>query len=105
MSNLKDLIKEALGDKGVTVSDIEMAAVPNEKDDEGKGYQLMCWEEAAKIFDYEFDSGYGGEEAHRFWIWTRDWIFFKGTYDGMEWVTCVPRNPLVDCSPYSIGGE
>ena len=53
--------------------------------------------------DREFDQGYGGTKGHPFIIWTLDWIYFSVMYDGSEWVSSVPRNPLTSFSPEHFG--
>ena len=61
-------------------------------------------EEALNILDFEFDSGYGGEEGYSLYAWTKSKVIIKGTYDGSEWYGVVPRNPSKDVKPESIGG-
>lgn len=59
---------------------------------------------ALQILDFEFDSGYGGEEGYAVYVWTKDKIIVKGCYDGSEWYTAIPRNPDKNIVPTSIGG-
>lgn len=60
--------------------------------------------EALKILDFDFDGGYGGENGYAVYVWTKDWIIIKGTYDGSEWYDKIPRNPNKKIKPSSIGG-
>jgi len=61
-------------------------------------------DKALEILDFEFDSGYGGEEGYSVYVWAKDEIIVKGTYDGAEWYEVIPRNPDKDIMPTSIGG-
>jgi len=61
-------------------------------------------DEALKLLDFNFDSGYGGEEGYALYVWTKDWIIVKETYDGAEWYIKIPRNPTDKVMPESIGG-
>jgi len=60
--------------------------------------------DAFKLLDFEFDEGYGGEEGHSLYVWTKTKVIVKGTYDGAEWYEAIPRNPDKNKSPQSIGG-
>ena len=44
-------------------------------------------------FDYDFDSGYGGQECHDFYIWTKSKVLFIWEYDGSTHISHVLRNP------------
>ena len=44
-------------------------------------------------FDYDFDSGYGEQECHEFYIWTKSEVLFIWEYDGSTHISSVPRNP------------
>ena len=55
--------------------------------------------------DREFDEDYGMPEGHTFIIWTLNWIYFPVTYDGKEWVSSVPRNPLSSYHPGHFGAS
>lgn len=61
-------------------------------------------QEALSILDFEFDSGYGGEEGCSVYVWTKNWVIIKGCYDGSEWYSLIPRNPNKEVMPTSIGG-
>ena len=61
-------------------------------------------DEALKRLDFEFDSGFGGEEGHRIFAWTKSWVMFKSVYDGAESYHKIPRNPSQDIVPDGYGG-
>ena len=44
-------------------------------------------------FNYDFDSGYGGQDCHDFYIWTKSEVLFIWDYDGSTHISSVPRNP------------
>ena len=60
--------------------------------------------DALKKLDFEFDADYGGEAGYPLYIWSKNWIIVKGTYDGSEWYVKIPRNPTDKILPESIGG-
>lgn len=49
--------------------------------------------EVIDYFDYNFDSGYGGQECHSFYIWNKSEVFFIWEYDGSTHIHSIPRNP------------
>lgn len=61
-------------------------------------------EEALKRLDFEFYDGFGGEEGHRIFAWTKSWVMFKSVYDGAEIYHKIPRNPSQDIVPDGYGG-
>jgi len=65
--------------------------------------RLVPWEEAQKILDYKYDSGYGGEDCHPLYLWTASRVLFVACYDGATWIESVPRHPE-DCEPAYMGG-
>lgn len=100
--NFKNVIINKLEELGLSEEDIEEIHLGN------KGWNRSLVEaqevESLEPLDYEADLGYGGENAHSFYIYTEDWILLKGTYDGAEWVEAIPRNPNEEIVPESIGG-
>jgi len=60
--------------------------------------------EGLKKLDFEFDSGFGGQEGYCVYVWSKSWIIVKGYYDGSEWYERIPRNPDKNIRPESIGG-
>lgn len=50
------------------------------------GDVATTWEKFVGVADYEYDSGYGGQEvAHDLVIVGIDWWLERGEYDGSEW--------------------
>ena len=50
---------------------------------------LLTWDKARSIL-WQYDE----EHFDAFCVWTRSKIIFGGTYDGDDWVVCLPRNPM-----------
>lgn len=40
-----------------------------------------------------FDSGYGGVNGEAIVAYSAKYIYFKGQYDGAEWITSLPLHP------------
>ena len=55
-------------------------------------------------WDKKFDDGYGGPEGVPFIAWTEDKVIFCSCYDGSEWLSVLPRNPVETYEPTHIGG-
>ena len=68
-----------------------------------KYYPKEQVDEALKILDFEFDSGFGCEEGCRVFVWTKNVITIKTVYDGAENYVTVPRHPS-DIVPIAYGG-
>lgn len=51
----------------------------------------------------KFDTRSGGPEGEPFTVWTNDFVYFPGVYDGAEWVAFVHRNPC-DVKTEHVGG-
>ncbi len=64
---------------------------------------ILEWYVARSHLDYNYGDGYGGEDCHPVYIWTKDLIIVVGRYDGSTWLREIPRNPQ-SCSPDFIGG-
>ncbi len=58
----------------------------------------MSWPNAT------FDSGFGGSEGIPFTVWTHNFVYFPGVYDGAEWADSVPRDPNGVATRH-VGGE
>ena len=72
--------------------------------EEGRLFRKKDINKALDILDFEFDSGYGGEEGYSIYVWTKNWIILKGTYDGSESYHKIPRKPVKSPKADSIGG-
>jgi hypothetical protein len=52
----------------------------------GTRYSYMMWAEFEKIADYEYDSGYGGQEINdKLLVVGKDFWLERHEYDGSEW--------------------
>ena len=51
-----------------------------------------------------FTNGFGISKGCPFTAWGENYVYFPTVYDGMEWISCVPRNPC-DTHTYHIGRE
>jgi len=56
-----------------------------------RGEVIQC--DFDELPERKFDSGYGGMEGEPIIAFTKDRVYFKVVYDGMEWIDSVPRNP------------
>lgn len=100
MSNFKADIEEELN--GEPVEGIVVGRIYGWYDgseEEEKGFPstlrdtLQSWDVVAPLLDYEYDSGYGGQECHSIWLWTPTRVLFVHEYDGSTYVASVPRHP------------
>lgn len=103
MSNLKNDIAEALGYEPIEA--IVISRTREESYDWGEDAErpVQQWRDVAPILNYNYDSGYGGVDCHRFVAWTATRIAFLGQYDGCTWVETIPRNPQ-PLVPEGVGG-
>ena len=107
MTNIKKWIDEFLKKHKLTWKDIQKVHLGDKGWDYGNENNkpiILNAKEARKVLNYEFDSGYGGEEGHSFYIYLKDWILVKGCYDGSEWMEEIPRKTNKKIKPKSIGG-
>lgn len=104
MNAKKELLKLADGENILAISMGELGCLLDEQKHPNyfKGKQKV--EEALKILDFDFDSGYGVEEGYSLYAWTKTKVIVEGTYDGAEWYESIPRNPTDEQMPKSIGG-
>lgn len=109
MANFLKDVQEALG--GEKVAALVIGQYPGFDDDEALsrspkellGVVLPWTPEIERLFDYEYDDGFGGHECHPVIIWTATRVIISGCYDGSTWLTSVPRNPK-PYMPSFIGG-
>ena len=103
MNAKKEILELLDGDEieAICLGVIDIDYSRNAKPDFYKGERIK---DALKKLDFEFDAGYGGEEGYPLYIWSKNWIIVKGTYDGSEWYVKIPRNPIDKILPESIGG-
>ena len=55
-------------------------------------------------FAVSFDDGYGGAEGPAVLAWTETRVYFPAVYDGAEWLSSAPRNPVSEGQPH-VGGQ
>ena len=51
----------------------------------------------------EFEDGAGEQEGNSFYAWSDNWVYFVNSFDGMERVDYIPRNPTSQVKPYHHG--
>jgi len=102
MNAKKEILELLKGDKieAICLGDIDYDYIRNTIPDFYKGERIK---NALKILDFEFNAGYGSEEGYSLYVWSKNWIIVKGTYDGSEWYVKIPRNPTDKILPESIG--
>lgn len=96
-SNMKEdileAVKEELDTAIIMVTSDSHVSEENRKfpkDFIGKPVMLK---DVIDYFDYNFYSGYGEQECHEFYIWTKLEVLFIWEYDGSTHISSVPRNP------------
>ena len=104
MVNLKKTFEDAaaeMGDKliAAVVGIDDRAEYDSPERDSEIIRQVWAWDEAAKMIDYEYDSGFGGADCHAVIAWGEKFVYFVHEYDGATGIQKVPRNPM-PCSPY-----
>ena len=55
--------------------------------------QKITLDLALVLLNYEYDAGFGGQDCHNIYIWTKDKVYFVHEYDGATWLEYVDRNP------------
>ena len=101
MSNAKDdLIELASGEKFEAIV-LSRRKYYEWQDPEYFGPDMI--KVALKELDFEFDSGYGGEEGFRLYAWTPTKVIIKSVYDGSEAYEAIPRHPS-NIMPQAYGG-
>jgi hypothetical protein len=58
--------------------------------------QLLKWEEARPMLDYEFDRNFGQPQCDAIHAWTENKVLFVYEHDGATQVLTIPRNPTPD---------
>lgn len=59
---------------------------------------VLPWDEAKKLLDYDFDSGFGSAECHAIYAWSASLVMWIHEYDGSTHLMTAPRNPIA-CKP------
>jgi len=96
-SNMKkdilEEVKDELDTAIIMVTSDSSVSEPNNKFPKELINKPIMLKEVIDYFDYNFDSGYGGQECHDFYIWTKSKVLFIWEYDGSTYISSVPRNP------------
>lgn len=53
----------------------------------------LPWAEARAMLDYEYDTGFGGEDCNPIFAWSENWVYAVHEYDGSTGVVRLPRHP------------
>jgi hypothetical protein len=56
--------------------------------------KLIDLETALKLFDYQYNSGFGSQDCNSFTIWTDSKIYVIHEYDGSTSIVWYDRNPI-----------
>ena len=105
-----DLLASRLIDNGETLDDIVAWKFAQGHDKWTYTNGSIVWASDVSFpseeFLVEFDDDYGSSQGIPFYVWTKEFVYFPGVYDGSEWVDSVPRNPREDGPPpCHVGGE
>jgi len=95
-SNFKEDILEKVGDEVETAVIIVFGVGYNEKSihfPEDKLNIPFNLKEVINYFDYDYDSGFGGQDCDNIFIFLKKKILFIWEYDGSTSIASVPRNP------------
>lgn len=103
MANIKDWLLHAEKQTGETIEAIVVGRHYNDFDSTETIYPIFSREDGLAALDAEFDSGYGGEDCHRMYAWSKSWVFFIYAYDGATCLAKLPARPL-PCEPKYGGG-
>ncbi|MFA5808728.1 MAG: hypothetical protein WC935_00140 [Thermoleophilia bacterium] len=99
MDNLKAWMLEAADEEPILAvvigemgwGDYGSDAVPQYQ--EQRRGEVLSWDEAAPMIDYEFRSGYGAPRCNAIVAWTASKVISISQYDGSTSVFTLPRNP------------
>lgn len=72
-------------------------------EENGDDYSELITTLSKEELKIKFNDNFGSENGKPFTGWTEKFVYFPVTYDGSEWVECVPRNPC-DTATYHVGG-
>lgn len=65
--------------------------------------ELLSWDEARPLLNYDYDDGYGAPECHAITVWTENLVLWVTQYDGSTYISSIYRNP-VEHRPNMPGG-
>jgi hypothetical protein len=61
--------------------------------------EVLSWEEARPMLDYDFDRGFGAPECDAIYAWTPTRVIFVREYDGSTGLDSLPRYPDAATEP------
>lgn len=94
MPNFKQDILDAVGEEV-----IECVKIHHNRDyyDDKSNKELLnvklTWEQAAPLFNYTYNDGFGGTDCHDITVWTATRVYYIHEYDGSTALYSVERNP------------
>lgn len=105
----KSNVKEWIENKKEEYGEPEAILIQTNQDDPWEDPEVELFEfqetnKALELLDKEFDSGFGGENGPRFFVWFKEYVMGKSIYDGSEGTFLVPRDPQKDSDLYPVGG-
>ena len=56
--------------------------------------ELLAWDVARPLLDYEYDDGYGAPDCQAIKAWTDDKVLWVTQYDGSTSISSGPRGPI-----------
>ena len=77
-------------------------AVPS-YDQQRRG-EVLSWDEALPMLDYEFDDGFGAPGCNAITAWTASKVIFIDQYDGATGPVVIPRHPTAHMPKMPGGG-
>ena len=94
-ATLREFIRGGLDRYGESPEDVVQIVIGS-PDELGRGPVETQFSELSSLDEYEGDTGFGGEELPDFYVWTAERVYFKGVYDGSEYINSVPRSATLE---------
>ena len=93
-TNWRSLIQEHMTEHGDSWNNViyQVGMTPTSEERYGREFEEI---DETTAWQYRlFYDGHGLEEGCPFTVWTRRRVYFPACYDGAEFVSSVPRNPV-----------
>ncbi len=111
MSNFRNDISAAAGDEAILAivvgdmgwRDYNTDCVPRWEELKALRGQVLSWDVAAPLLDFDYDTGYGAPSCPCITAWTENYVLFVSQYDGATCLECVPRNPVAHEPSMPVG--
>lgn len=94
-ATLREFIEGGLDRYGESPEDVEQIVIAS-PDERGRGPVETQFSELTSLDEHEGDTSFGGEELPDFYVWTEQRTYWKGVYDGSEYIKSVPRSPTLE---------